>query len=66
MIVGCSDNFCDTNERWIKGYVKEMHSEMWREQFNHLIAESDSKTLIDMIPNNFKLNGNIPILVHHI
>jgi len=38
----------------------------WREHFDHLIVESDSKILIDMISDKFKFNGNIPILVHRI
>ena len=38
----------------------------WREHFDHLTVESDSKILFDMISNKFKFNGNIPILVHRI
>jgi len=38
----------------------------WREHYSHLIVESDSKILIDMIFDNFKFNGNIPVLVHRI
>ena len=38
----------------------------WREHFDHLIVESDSKILIDMISDKFKFNGNIPILVQRI
>jgi len=38
----------------------------WREHYSHLTVESDSKILIDMIFDNFKFNGNIPVLVHRI
>ncbi|XP_045821836.1 uncharacterized protein LOC123914696 [Trifolium pratense] len=39
---------------------------VWREHFSHVIVENDSKILIDMIYDNYKFNGNVPILVHRI
>jgi len=81
-IFGCGGIFRDTDGQWIKSYTKKigacdaLHAEMWglylgiemawREHFDHLIVESDSKILIDMIFDKFKFNGNIPILVHRI
>ncbi|GAU24368.1 hypothetical protein TSUD_390770 [Trifolium subterraneum] len=81
-VAGCGGLFRDSDGRWIKGYTKKigtcdaLHVEMWglylgldmawREHFSHLIVESDSKILIDMISDNFKFNGNIPILVQRI
>jgi len=35
----------------------------WREGISHLIIESDSKVLIDMVTDNCKINGTIPSLV---
>jgi len=82
VIVGCGGLFRDSDSRWIKGYTKKigacdaLHAEMWglclgldmawREHYSHLIVESDSKISIDMISDNFKFNGNIPVLVHRI
>jgi len=37
-----------------------------REGFTHLIVESDSKLLIDMVTWSCKLNGHTPILVRRI
>lgn len=36
------------------------------EDFTHLIVESDSKFLIDMITRSYKFNAHIPILIRHI
>nr|ABD32321.2 Ribonuclease H [Medicago truncatula] len=82
VIAGCGGLFRDLDGRWIKGYTKKigacdaLHAEMWglylgldmawREHYSHLIVESDSKILIDMISDNFKFNGNIPVLVYRI
>jgi len=38
----------------------------WREGISHLIVESDSKVLIDMVTNNRKINGTISSLVQRI
>jgi len=38
----------------------------WREGISHLIVESGSKVLIDMVTNNCKINGTIPSLVQRI
>lgn len=73
-ISSCGGIFCDADGKWIKGYTKKigacdaLHAEMWvlylgiemawREHFDHLIVESDSKILIDMISDKFKFNGN--------
>jgi len=35
----------------------------WRQGFHHLQVESDSKTLVDMIKGNVKINGKAPTLV---
>jgi len=80
VIAGCGSLFRDSDCRWIKGYIKKigacdaLHAEMWRlylglnmvwrEHYSHLTVESDSKILIEMISDNFKFNGNIPVLVH--
>ncbi|PNX82859.1 hypothetical protein L195_g038895 [Trifolium pratense] len=37
----------------------------WKERISHLIMESDSKILIDMMMDN-KFNGMLPTLVWHI
>jgi len=81
-ISGCGGIFRDADGKWIKGYTKKigacdaLHAEMWglylgmemawREHIDHLIVESDSKILINMISDKFKFNGNIPILVQRI
>lgn len=81
-IFRCGGFFRDSDGKWIKSYIKKigacdaLHDEMcglyldidmaWREHLDHLIVESDSKILIDMIFDNFKFNRNIPILVHRI
>jgi hypothetical protein len=31
--------------------------------FLHLVVESDSKLLVDMVTNNCKINGTIPVLI---
>ncbi|MCI03243.1 ribonuclease H protein [Trifolium medium] len=75
---GCGGLFHNSDERWIKGYIKKikacdaLHAEMWgmyidldlecKEHICHLIVESDSKILIDMIMDN-KFNGTLPTLV---
>jgi hypothetical protein len=38
----------------------------WKEHISHLIVESDSKILIDVIMDNYKFSGTIPTLVWHI
>ena len=35
----------------------------WSEGSSHVIVESDSKVLTDMVTNNCKINGTIPSLV---
>lgn len=65
-----------------KGYSKKfgvcdaLQAEMWgmylrlelarREQISHLIVQSDSKILIDMVTNKCIFGGNVPVLVKHI
>jgi len=82
VIAECGGLFRDSDGRWIKAYIKKigacdaLHAEIWglylglemawRKHYSHLIVESDSKILIDMISDNFKFNRNIPILVHWI
>jgi hypothetical protein len=38
----------------------------WKEHISHLIVESDSKILIDVIMDNYKFSRTIPTLVRHI
>lgn len=38
----------------------------WRENITHLIVESDSKILVDMITDNCKFSGTIHMLVRRI
>jgi ribonuclease HI len=50
-----------------------LHAEMWgmyealkiarSKGFSHLIVESDSKLLVDMVTNNWKINGVTPVLI---
>jgi ribonuclease HI len=35
----------------------------WRQDFHHLLVESDSKVLVDMIMGNVKINGEPPTLI---
>ncbi|GAU36844.1 hypothetical protein TSUD_213680 [Trifolium subterraneum] len=81
-IAGCGGLFRDSDGRWLKGYTLRigdcdaLHAEMWgmytgmkmarRQGYTHLIVESDSKLLIDMVTGRCKLNGNSPILVKRI
>jgi ribonuclease HI len=79
---GCGGLFRDTEGRWLKGYIRKigvcdaLHAEMWgmylglemawREKIPQLIVESDSKILIDMVTENCKFSGSVPILVQRI
>jgi len=79
---GCDGLLRQSNGTWIKGFSRKigacdaLHAEMWglylgldmtwREGISHLIVESDSKVLIDMVTNNCKINGTIPSLVQRI
>lgn len=79
---GCGGLFRDTGGRWLKGYIRKigvcdaLHAEMWgmylglemawREHIPQLIVESDSKILIDMVTENCKFSGSVPILVQRI
>ncbi|GAU10638.1 hypothetical protein TSUD_421140, partial [Trifolium subterraneum] len=81
-LAGCGGLFRDSNGRWLKGYAQKigacdaLHAEMWgmytgmqmarRQGFTHIIVESDSKLLIDMVTGSCKLNGKTPILVRRI
>jgi ribonuclease HI len=81
-IAGCGGLFRDSDGQWLKGYTLRigdcdaLHAEMWgmytgmkmarRQGYTHLIVESDSKLLIDMVTGRCKLNGNSPILVKRI
>ncbi|CAJ2657953.1 unnamed protein product [Trifolium pratense] len=81
-IAGCGDLFRDSDGRWLIGYTQRigdcdaLHAEMWgmytgmemarRQGYTHLIVESDSKLLIDMVTGRCKLNGKAPILVNRI
>jgi ribonuclease HI len=79
---GCGDLFRDSKGRWINGYIRKigvydaLHAEMWgmylrlemawREHISQLIVESDSKILIDIVTENCKFSGSVPMLVQHI
>ncbi|CAJ2630361.1 unnamed protein product [Trifolium pratense] len=79
---GCGGLFRDSDGRWLKGYTQRigdcdaLHAEMWgmytgmemarRQGYTHLVVESDSKLLIDMVTGRCKLNGKAPILVNRI
>jgi len=38
----------------------------WRENITHLIVESDSKVVVDLINDNCKFSETIPTLTRHI
>ena len=79
---GCGGLFRDSDGRWIKGYTRKigvcdaLHAEMWdmylglemawREHIPQLIVESDSKILIDLVTENYKFSGSVPVLVQRI
>jgi ribonuclease HI len=81
-LAGCGGLLRQSDGTWIKGFSRKigacdaLHAEMWglylgldmawREGISHLIVESDSKVLIDMVTNNCKINGTIPSLVQRI
>ncbi|KAK2400076.1 TMV resistance protein N [Trifolium repens] len=81
-LAGCGSLFWNSEGRWIKEYTRKIGTcdalsvEMWgmylrmqlawRYAFHQLHVESDSKTLVDMITENVKINGNPPTLVRHI
>jgi len=65
--------FHDSDGRWLEGFnpkigaCNALHAEMWgmysgldmtwREGASHLIIESDSKVVVDMVTNKCKTNG---------
>jgi ribonuclease HI len=81
-LAGCGGILRQSDGRWIKGFSRKigacdaLHAEMWglylgldmawSEGLSHVIIESDSKVLIDMVTNNCKINGTIPSLVRRI
>jgi len=78
-LAGCGGLLRNSDGRWLKGYCRKigtcdaLTAEMWgmflgmqlawRQGFHHLQVESDSKTLVDMIKGNVKINGKAPTLV---
>jgi ribonuclease HI len=78
----CGGLLRDSNDQWIQGRTQKigtcdsLHAEMWgmyvglelarRKGVTHLIVESDSKILIDMVTGRCKLNGATPILLRRI
>jgi len=46
--------------------VEHVHGNANGQGFTHLIVETDSKILIDMVEESCKLNIHTPILIHHI
>jgi len=81
-LVGCGGLFRQPDGKLIKGFsckigaCDTLHAKMWglylgldmawREGLSHLIVESDSKVLVDMVSNNCKINGVIPSLIRRI
>ena len=81
-LAGCEGLLRDPDGRWIKGYFMKIgmcdvfHAKMWgmclgldipwRENTIHLIVESDSKILVDMITENCNFSGMTPTMVRHI
>ncbi|GAU31501.1 hypothetical protein TSUD_332760 [Trifolium subterraneum] len=79
---GCGGLFRDSDGRWIKGFTRKigacdaLHAEMWgmylgidiawRDGLSHLIVESDSKVLINMVTNNCNIKGHTPLLIRRI
>ena len=80
-IAGCGGLIRDSNGQWLKGYVRKigtcdaLYAEMWgmyeglrmarRQGFSQLV-ESDSKLLVDMVTENCKINGVVPVLIRRI
>ncbi|CAJ2642253.1 unnamed protein product [Trifolium pratense] len=81
-LAGCGGLLRDSDGRWIQGYTQKigtcdsLHAEMWgmyagmelarRKGITHLIVESDSKLLIDMVTGRCNLNGATPIMIRRI
>jgi len=81
-LAGCGRILCQSDGRWIKGFSRKigacdaLHAEMWglylgldmawSEGLSHVIVESDSKVLIDMVANNCKISGTIPSMIRRI
>ena len=79
---GCGGLFRDSEGRRLKGYIRKigvcdaLHTEMWgmylglkmawQEHILQLIVGSETKILIDMVTENCKFSGSVPILVQHI
>ncbi|WJX23235.1 hypothetical protein P8452_12461 [Trifolium repens] len=81
-LAGCGGLIRDSGGQWLIGYARKigmcdaLHAEMWgmyeglkiarSKGFSHLIVESDSKLLVDMVTNNCKINGATPVLIRRI
>jgi ribonuclease HI len=82
VLAGCGGLLPDADGRWLTGYSRKigtcdaLSAEMcrmylgmqlaWRQGFHHLLMESDSKILVDMIMGNVKINGKRSTLVRRI
>ncbi|CAJ2634326.1 unnamed protein product [Trifolium pratense] len=81
-LAGCGGLIRDCDGQWRTGYTRKigtcdaLHAEMWgmyeglkiarRQGFSHIIVESDSKLLVDMVTNNCQINGATPVLIRRI
>ncbi|CAJ2647032.1 unnamed protein product [Trifolium pratense] len=81
-LAGCGGLLRDSDGRWLTGYSRKigtcdaLGAEMWgmylgmqiawRQGFNNLQVESDSKMLVDMITGKARINGKPPTLVRRI
>jgi len=81
-LAGCGGLIRNSNGKWIKDYFTQIgmcdvfHAEMWgmclgldvtwRLNNTHLVVESDSNILIDMITENCNFSGTTPTLVRRI
>ncbi|PNX97212.1 nucleic acid binding protein [Trifolium pratense] len=81
-LAGCGGLLCDSDGRWLTRYSRKigtcdaLGAEMWgmylgmqiawRQGFNNLQVESDSKMLVDMITGKTRINGKPSTLVRRI
>ncbi|GAU45794.1 hypothetical protein TSUD_86970 [Trifolium subterraneum] len=81
-LAGCGSLIRDSDGQWLTGYTRKigtcdaLHAVMWgmyeglkiarRHGFSHLVVESDSKLLVNMVTNNCKINGAILVPIRRI
>jgi ribonuclease HI len=82
VLAGYSGLLRDSDDRWLTRYSRKIgtcdaiSAEMWgctlgmqlawRQDFHHLLVESDSKVLVDIIMGNVKIKGKPPTLIRRI